>query len=146
MHACVHAWTVHVLNAENEISMAKLALTCVGKAVPTEEVPKHWAIGRRLLPHASKCLKLIHCGIDIQSPDNRNICDVVLKLGRLNDDHGKLQEAEAMYLWALESYEKVWGPEHVLALITVNNLGAVYSNQGKMQEAEAMIRSSVGGF
>ena len=49
MHAFVHAWTMHVLNAEKEISLARLALACVGEAVPTEEVPQYWAIGRRLL-------------------------------------------------------------------------------------------------
>ncbi len=52
MHTCVHAWAAHVLNADWEISTARLALNCVGAAVPTHDVSEHWAIGRRLLPHA----------------------------------------------------------------------------------------------
>ena len=45
MHTCVHAWVTHVLNAKIEISMARLALNCVGLAVPTKDVPEYWQDG-----------------------------------------------------------------------------------------------------
>lgn len=54
MHSCVHAWVVYVLNSKREISMARLALNCIGLAVPSEDVPEYWDKGRRLLSHAGK--------------------------------------------------------------------------------------------
>ena len=102
MHTCVHNWAVHVLNAEKEISMARLALNCVGLAVPTHDAPEYWAIGRRLLLHANKCLESIHQGIDVQFLNDQNICHAIHNLGVLYVDQGKMQEAEAMYRRALE--------------------------------------------
>ncbi len=145
MHTCVHAWVVHVLNAKREISMARLALNCVGLAVPSQDVPEYWARGRRLLPHARKCLESIHHDIDVQPPDNRNIYHAIHGLGYLYANQGKMQEAEAMYRRALEGYEKAWGPEHTSTLDAVNNLGLLNSDQGKMQEAEAMYRRALEG-
>ena len=145
MHTCVHAWAVHVLNAEREISMARLALICVGSAVPAEDVPEYWAKERRLLPHVSKCFKSIHDAIDLESRDNRTALDAVHNLGLLFANQGKMVEAEAMYRRALEGYEKALGPEHTSTLNTVNNLGNLYKNQGKVVEAEAMYRRALEG-
>lgn len=97
MHTCVHAWAIHVLNAKKEISMAGLALICVGSAVRTQDVAQYWSIGQRLLPHASKCLEYIQHGIDVGSPDNRNIFCAIHNLGVLYRDQGKMQEAKARY-------------------------------------------------
>ncbi len=146
MHTCVHAWAVHVLNADWEISMARLVLKCVGSSVPTKDVSEYWAIRRRLLPHARRCLESIHRGIDVQPPDNRKMCQAIHGLGALYKDQGKMQEAEAMYRRALEGKEKAWGPEHTSTLGTVNNLGALYKDQGKMQKAEAMYRRALEGY
>ncbi len=146
MHTCVHAWAVHVLNAEKDISMTRLALSCVGSAVPTEDEPQYWAIEQRLLPHASKFLEYIRHGIDVESSDNRDIYRAIHNLGSLYADQSKMQEAEAMYRRALEGYEKAWGPEHTSTLNTVNNLGILFKNQGKMQEAEAMYRRALEGY
>ena len=140
MHTCVQAWVTFVLNAKKDVSMARVALKCVGFAVPMEDVPEYWARRRRLLPHARKCLESIHRDIDVESQANRNICQAIYNLGYHYADQGKMQEAEAMYRRALEGFEKAWGPEHTSTLDTVNNLGLLYADQGKMQEAEAMYR------
>ena len=126
--------------------MARLALICVGLAVPTEDVPEYWTRGRRLFPHARKCLESIHRDIDVQSPDNRKICEAIHNLGYLYADQGKIQKAEAIYRRALEGKEKTWGPEHTSTLDKVNNLGNLYQNQGKMQEAEAIYRWALEGY
>ncbi len=145
MDTFVHAWAVHVLNAEKGISMTRLALSCVGWAVPTKEVPQYWAIERRVFPHARKSLEYIRHGIDVESSDNRNIYGAIHNLGLLYADQGKMQEAEAMYRRALESKEKAWGPEHKSTLDTVDNLGLLYADQGKKQEAEAMYGRALEG-
>ena len=61
-------------------------------------------------------------------------------------DQGKLAEAEAMYLRALQGYEKALGAEHTSTLDTVNNLGILYADQGKMAEAEAMYVRALQGY
>ena len=62
----------------------------------------------------------------------------VNNLGNLYANQGKLAEAEAMYIQALQGTEEALGPKHTSTLDTVNNLGALYKNQGKLAEAEAM--------
>jgi len=146
MHTCVHAWAVHVLNAEREISMAKLALICIGSAVPTNDVPEYWATERRLLPHARKCFESVHGDILLEFQDNQNTLNAVNNLDLLYADQGKMEEAEAMYRRALKGREKAWGPEHSSTLDTINNLGSLYRNQGKMKEAEAMYQRALKGY
>ena len=48
-------------------------------------------------------------------------------------------EAEAMYIRALNGYEKAWGAEHTSTLRTVNNLAVLYKNQGKIAKAENIL-------
>jgi len=50
-----------------------------------------------------------------------------------------------MYGRALAGYERVLGPEHTSALMTVNNLGLLYADQGKLAEAEAMYERALAG-
>ncbi len=146
MHTCVHSWAVYVLNAEREVSMARLALVCVGSAVPTKNVPEYWVEERRLLPHAHKCYDFVHDTIDLESQDNQAALDAIHSLGSFYTNQGKMAEAEAMYRRALEGKEKAWGPEHTSTLDTVNNLGNLYKDQGKMAEAEAMYRRALEGY
>ena len=136
MHTCVHDWAVHVLNPKKNISMASLALTCVGWTVPSKSVPEYWTIQRRLLPHARKSLEFIQTDINNEYEDHENTLNAVWNLGNLYADQGKMKEAEDMYQRALKGKEKAWGPEHTSTLDTVNNLGILYADQGKMKEAE----------
>ena len=145
MHNCVYDWAVHVLNAEREISMARLALTCVGLAAPASDVPEYWAIERRLLPHVRKCLEYVEDEIDLELQDDQDTLGAINNLGELCSHQGKLAEAEAMYQRALEGKEKALGPEHKSTLETVNNLGILYRNQGKLVEAEAMYQRALEG-
>lgn len=79
--SCVHAWALHVLNAEKSISMAKSALTCVGSGMPTEGVGEYLAIERWLLPHAHRCLDSIVCGVELESQNNQSIRDNIHNMG-----------------------------------------------------------------
>jgi tetratricopeptide (TPR) repeat protein len=72
--------------------------------------------------------------------------DTVNNLGILYKNQGKLAEAEAIYIRALEGYEKALGPDHTSTLDTVNNLGTLYSDQGKLAEAEAMYIRALQGY
>jgi tetratricopeptide (TPR) repeat protein len=61
-------------------------------------------------------------------------------LGLLYADQGKLDEAEKIYIRALEGSEKALGAEHPSTLRTVNNLGMLYTDQGKLDEAEILVK------
>ncbi|KAA6414181.1 MAG: hypothetical protein FRX48_02543 [Lasallia pustulata] len=142
---CDHALIESLEMSGGEISMAILALICVGLAVPTKDVPEYWVEERRLLPHADKCFESVSNTINLEFQNNRNALNAVQNLGVLYADQGKMAEAEAMYRRALEGKEKAWGPEHTSTLDMVNNLGILYKDQGKMAEAEAMFRRALEG-
>jgi len=59
---------------------------------------------------------------------------------------GRLEEAEEMYMRALQGKEKAWGAEHTSTLSTVNNLGALYAALGRLDEAEKMYMRALQGY
>ena len=61
-------------------------------------------------------------------------------------NQGRFNEAEKMYLRALQGYEKAWGPEHISTLSTVNNLGVLYADLGRLNEAEKMYLRALQGY
>ncbi|KAI0471243.1 kinesin light chain [Xylaria cf. heliscus] len=139
MHACVHSWTVSVLNKDPEDSLARATVACIAARVPSQNEDQFWLLQNRLLSHAAKCAV-----IRLDSDDG--IEWAFDKLGNLYSNQGKLDEAEAMYERALQGFEKAWGPKHVFTLDTVNNLGNFYSNQGKLGKAEAMYEQALQGY
>ena len=145
MHICVHAWVIHVLNAEKDLGMARLALICVGQAVPDWYDTEYWKIGRRLLSHARQCWINID-GTDFEVRDDEDTLYAIYSLGSLYQDQGKLKEAEKMYMRALTGQEKVLGAEHSETLGTINDLGTLYIDQNKLQEAEEMLLRATTGF
>ncbi|PWW75748.1 TPR-like protein [Tuber magnatum] len=66
-----------------------------------------------------------------------NILAVVLK------DRGKYDESETMHRRALESQEKLLGPDDPDTLTSTNNLAAVPQAQGKYDESETMHRRAL---
>jgi hypothetical protein len=70
IHSCVHAWIIHVLNAESDLSMARIAVCCVGHTVPEENERRYWEVEWELLPHAQKCLETIHSATDNETQDD----------------------------------------------------------------------------
>ncbi len=86
---------MHFLNADWEISLARLVLNCVGSAVHTDEVSEYWAIGRRLLPYSRRCLESTQRGILVQPPDNLSIYKAFHSLCCLYSDQGQTEEAGA---------------------------------------------------
>jgi hypothetical protein len=59
MHACVHSWTIHVLNEEWDDELAKLAVELAGGHIPEPYSDKWWITQRRLLQHVARCSDLI---------------------------------------------------------------------------------------
>ncbi|KAI5920957.1 hypothetical protein F4810DRAFT_680379 [Camillea tinctor] len=138
IHSCLHTWTFHVLNQDRNGYLSKLAVECVASHVSSQDDIQFWLLRRRLLPHAIKSCAAIQ-------ESDEGFGWAFYNLGILYKDQGKLQEAEDMYLRALQAYEKAWGPDHTLTLDTVNNLGLLYAEQGKLQKAEGMYLQALQG-
>jgi tetratricopeptide (TPR) repeat protein len=145
LHACVHAWIMHVLNAERHMSMSRISVCCVGLSVPQENVSRYWEIERRLLLHAQKCVEAVSGGNDNEPQDDENYLNGLRKLGDLSRHQDKMAESEICYHHALKKSEKALGAQHTSTLNTLNNLGNLYKLQGRMVEAEAMYQRALEG-
>jgi tetratricopeptide (TPR) repeat protein len=60
-------------------------------------------------------------------------------------NQGRYEEAEQLYLRALEGYEEELGPKHPDTLRTVQNLAGVYRDQGRYEEAEQLYQRALEG-
>ncbi|ETS76266.1 hypothetical protein PFICI_11653 [Pestalotiopsis fici W106-1] len=139
IHSCLHSWSIHVLNHSWDHELGKLALECVASRVTSRYDDRFWVLQRRLLSHADKSC----ANIDIRDKD---LNWAFYNLGKLYFDQGKMKEAEKLNLWALEGYQKVWGPDYTDTLDAVHNLGLLYTNQGKLQEAEKVYLRALEGY
>jgi tetratricopeptide (TPR) repeat protein len=142
MHSCVHMWTVHVLNGSWDVGMARLAMRCVGSHVPLATQRDYWVVQRRLAQHAGRWLALVMAGTTVADGDGW----ILHNLGLLYASQGRLSDAEAMYMRALQGYEKALGADHTSTLNTVNNLGLLYADQGRLSDAEAMYMRALQGY
>ncbi|EFZ04211.1 heterokaryon incompatibility protein [Metarhizium robertsii] len=102
IHSCLHSWVIHILNQDWDGYLAKLAVKCIASRVPPHNDAQFWLLQRRLLPHAMMSRATIQ---DSDEDLNR----AFHSLGDLYADQDKLQEAEEMFLRALQGYEKAWG-------------------------------------
>ncbi|KAH8194994.1 hypothetical protein TruAng_010833 [Truncatella angustata] len=138
IHSCVHAWTIHIVNKDRDVRLAKLAVECVAARVPSQDEAQFWLLQRRLLSHAIRSCATIQ-------GSEQDLAWAFYELGYLYANQGKLVEAEEMYLRALRGYEKAWGPDHTSTFDTVNNLGNLYKTQDKLVEAEEMYLRALRG-
>ena len=66
--------------------------------------------------------------------------------GRFYMEHGRLNDAEVLYLRALAGFETALGAEHSSTLETVSNLGVLYARQGRLFDAKKMYEHALAGF
>ena len=105
--------------------LQKLALEFVASYVPRRLDDKYWSTQSRLLRYADSCLRDLIDDIAIMDSS----CHVLLDLGSVYVDQGRLKEADEMYIRVLDGYEKTVGPSHISTFDTVNNLGNLYVRQ-----------------
>ncbi|MCJ1313481.1 hypothetical protein MMC25_007159, partial [Agyrium rufum] len=142
IHACVHSWTIHVLNQVWDREFAILAMKLIASHVPEYQSLRPWLTRRRLLQHAIRGSYMVLNGL-VLFEDVAWECSA---LGVLYSDHGKLAEAEQMYQWGLQGMEKLRGSEHIILLSTVNGLGMCFRDQGRFIEAEQTYQRALQGF
>jgi len=71
--------------------------------------------------------------------------DAMSGLGVVYMMEGKNNDAEALFLKALDGYKKAPDPDHKLPLSTLNELGNLYTSCDKLPEAEAIYREVLFG-
>jgi tetratricopeptide (TPR) repeat protein len=154
-HPVVHQWARHIQDDSQQATLLWLAIVLVGLAVPMNDTKKYWETQVRLLPHADRCEKRIkeavkdllgERGLNGQAEENETLLWAVSNLGTLYADQGKLDEAEKMFIWALDGHKKALGAEHTSILRTVGDLGNLYRRQGKLDEAEKMFIWALEGY
>lgn len=147
MHSCVHSWTVHVLNRERNSEMAKLAVTCVGRHVPSRKTPKYWAMQQRLIRHANRSSDIIKNEMDILG-DDVSIFEQTESVVKLYKDISKLAEAEELLKLVLYAKEKSpkFGADHISTLTTITSLAHLYRKQERLEESEKAYLHALQGF
>nr|POE72161.1 vegetative incompatibility protein het-e-1 [Quercus suber] len=141
IHACVHSWTIHVLNKQWDDKLAKFAVCAVGQHSYRPDTTETWAIQRRLLQHAERCSSLLS-GMDTAQA---GLEESLHNLGVIYYFQGKMKKAEKMCLLALSIKEEVLGPKHASTLHTVSGLGILYYTYGKAKESEEMYLRALSG-
>ncbi|KAI4260720.1 MAG: hypothetical protein LQ352_000112 [Teloschistes flavicans] len=141
MHSCVHSWTIHVLNQQWDPDMAGLVLECVASHTPDDNTPNEWVARRRLMRHAVRCSGFVWN----DTATDKGLGWALNNLGHMFRRVARLDEAEKMYLRALQDLEKELGPDHSSILSIVNNLGTLYRDLGRMDKAETMYQRALQG-
>ncbi|KAI0002828.1 hypothetical protein F4779DRAFT_602714 [Xylariaceae sp. FL0662B] len=146
MHACVHAWTTHVLNQEWDYNLAKLAVRCVASHIWSHNScrysPTWWPNLQRTFRHVERCLSILF---------NSNAVDDGMEryfycLGNVCNCLHRYDKAEELYLRLFRGHEKTLGPDHEYTLCAANKLGEIYSAQGRLDEAEPLCQRALRGF
>ena len=143
LHTCVHDWTMGFLNRIIDDNLCYLAIRCIGLSVRYKTEAEYWVGNRRLMQHIQRLdYNRIKASIDWSNIEITDLCHIAYLCKQIDMN----AEAEAMYLRALQGFEKAWGAEHTSTLDTVNKLGTLYADQGKMAEAEAMYLRALQGY
>jgi tetratricopeptide (TPR) repeat protein len=104
-----------------------------------------WMLQRRLLQHAVRQEQAI-----LEDKADEGMEWALHSLGILYTDQGKLAEAEAMYIRALQGYEEALGPEHLSsylpALNTMFSFGDLFSWTGREVMAKSMYTRALSGY
>jgi hypothetical protein len=109
LHTCEHDWTLEYLNAEIDQERCRIAIHCITANVSGESEAEYWVRNRRVLPHARRLQHdRMKAAIDWSAIEPRDLY-MLADLYQQNDMNA---EAEGMYRWALDGYEKAWGPDH----------------------------------
>jgi tetratricopeptide (TPR) repeat protein len=143
LHTCVHDWTLEHLNHEIDGTLCGLAVHCIASNVIWEDEDEFWVTNRHLEQHVSR---LEHRRLTESIDWDIVAVADISGLAYLNNNIGRMAEAEKMVVWALERYEKAWGMEHTSTLGMVYNLGTLYKKQGKMAEAEKINVRALEGY
>ncbi|PQE14281.1 hypothetical protein CJF31_00006831 [Rutstroemia sp. NJR-2017a BVV2] len=152
IHACVHSWTIHILNQDWDFDLAGLAVMFalgaehISTLNTVNNLGSLYADQGKLAAAESMYEQALAGKEKTLGAEHISTLDTVNNLGILYANQGKLAAAESMYERALAGYEKALGTEHILTLDTVNNLGRLYTNQGKLAAAESMYERALAGY
>ena len=133
VHRLVQAVLQDGMDEESRKQWAERAVRAVYMAFPYVE-HQTWLQCDRLLPHALRCAEMIE-KYQLHFSEEAHFLN---RIGLYLDDRARYQEAEPLYLRALQIREQQLGPEHPDTATSLNNLALLYQTQGKYPEAEPL--------
>jgi tetratricopeptide (TPR) repeat protein/transcriptional regulator with XRE-family HTH domain len=99
----------------------------------------YWQRCEQLLPHALACLTPLE---EEHAPALDSVA-LRAKIAFYHLSRGRYDEAEALWLDALQVYERILGPDHLDLAYSLNGLGMLYSVQGKYSRAEQHFQRAI---
>lgn len=146
MHACVHDWTLAVLNKSIEAAHYWYAFDCVTAQI---RQIKWRDLGHipyaRLAPHAAWLVS--HGLYQGKMADEISVerCHLASRAAELLLQQSQAGAGERMSRWALQGYEKALGLDSKVTLTAVYNLGVFCTSERKTQEAETLFKRALLG-
>jgi tetratricopeptide (TPR) repeat protein len=145
-HPVVHQWAHHSQGKRFETQLSRLAEIAVGWGAPGVYDQDHYAMHRRIFPHAQVCYSWVMNSETIwyriheghNDEELRTFLQALNNLAILYQEQNKSHDAEQLYKRVLREYEEALGPSHISTLNVLNDLGIVYYVQGRLGEAEQM--------
>jgi tetratricopeptide (TPR) repeat protein len=132
LHRLVQAVLQDTLEEAERHSWAERAVLAVNAVFPHVELGT-WPQCERLLTHALTVIQVIEQYQMITEEAGRLLYETASYL----QDHGRYQEAEALYLRALRIREQALGSQHPETAETIRDLAQFWEMQGNNEEARA---------
>jgi len=133
VHRLVQAVVRDRLSEEDEKRWAETAVAILSAAFPFESNNvQTWPLSSRLLPHALAAAA--HAEAREVSPEKTSL--ILNQTGLYLRGRAEFAEAKAHHERALTLAEQVYGPDHPIVAVRVNNLGSVLQNLGDLQGAK----------
>lgn len=142
----IHEWCFESSRASKD-ETASLATSVIGSACFSIDNSADWLYQNRLIDHCSHLHFCIEKNPEYFARDKRwdpTVCFAYFSIGNFTSIHGKLKEAEAMYLRALTENKGEGGADAATFKI-INNLGLLYDKLGNMEKAEEMYLRALAG-
>ncbi|EPE32783.1 TPR repeat protein [Glarea lozoyensis ATCC 20868] len=92
------------------------------------------------------CRRVLEGKQRLLGPDHPSILAVVHDLGTICDDQGKLDEAEDLFLRALQDWGRSLGTWNISTLMTGQRLCGVYVAQRRFVDAEEICQQVLHGY
>jgi tetratricopeptide (TPR) repeat protein len=135
IHRLMQAVTQDSLDEDEKKRWAEAAVKLVNKAFPNDsDDVRTWPVCSSLIAHALASTKLAE-ELEVAPKETTRLLN---QAGHYLRGRANLLEAEALYERALAIDEKVYGPDHNMVAIDVNNLGLVLSSLGDLQGAKKL--------
>ncbi|HLX58577.1 MAG TPA: tetratricopeptide repeat protein [Ktedonobacteraceae bacterium] len=139
IHRLVQAILRASMTEKTRREWVERTVRAINLAFPDVQDINLWPQCERQLPHALACAELIN----EYTLTFTEAALLLIKTGYYLKDHAQYEQAEPLYLRALDICEHVLGSNHPNTAQSLNNLAALYRDQGKYEQAEPLYQHAL---